>query len=117
MKLMTIPRWIARLSLLVMLMACTFVLSTQFSTAAHADGSCPADRPCITGLLQNDHTINMTWSGHYDNYNIILTYGNSRGQHHVDSGNSELFYSIAPYKTYTFSIEGCNTNIFGSTCS
>ncbi|GCE29733.1 hypothetical protein KDA_52170 [Dictyobacter alpinus] len=117
MKVIPIPHWIGRLCLLAIFMICTLVLSIQFSTAAHAMGYCPADRPCITGLIQNGHSAEIKWSGDYDNYNILVLQGSTRNQSHEDGGNQTTFFNISPYKTYTFSIEGCYTNLFGSDCT
>ncbi len=122
-RLHTLQHLLSRFSATIILavIALTFcVLSYTPAHAASADGQCPADRPCITGLYQNGHTITVRWFSpqSYDGYNILWSRPGYQQQFHVDGGTSANLNNIYPYTTYTFQVEGCNTHFLApSTCS
>jgi Fibronectin type III domain len=101
------------------------LLSLLSFTSTHAAQAgdvrlCPADRPCITSLYQQGHTISIQWDPHqrYDGYNIRWSRSGGQGQLHVDGSTSGSLTKIYPYTTYTFSVQGCDTHILAhSTCS
>lgn len=84
-------------------------------------GNCPSDRPCLTGLYQQGHTIVITWSpiNSYDDFNILWSRSGYQSQFEVGgSSTSSSLTNVYPYTTYTFSIQGCNTHFLAhSTCS
>jgi hypothetical protein len=113
---------LAIVSMLAMTMMGFLPISTVAKLSAASvyqqqSGVCPADRPCITALYQQGHTIFIQWSGSYDGFNILWSRPGYQGQFHVD-GTSSSLTQVYPYMTYTFSVEGCDTHFLApSTCS
>ena len=113
---------LAIVSMLAMTMTGFLPISTMAKLSADSVyqqqfGNCPADRPCITGLSQQGHTIFIQWMGSWDGFNIQWSQPGGQGGFHVD-GTSGSLTNVHPYTTYTFSVEGCDTHFLApSTCS
>ena len=120
MRRTTFPQLLGRISPKIIIAAFVLMLLSILPlTPAHAFGLCPVDRPCITGLYQQGHTIFIQWSpnGSYDGFNIHWSRPGYQSGFHVD-GTSSSLTNAHPYTTYTFSVEGCNTHFLApSTCS
>ncbi|HYU77206.1 MAG TPA: fibronectin type III domain-containing protein, partial [Ktedonobacteraceae bacterium] len=104
------------------LMLLSILTSAPAAQAKAMYGNCPVDRPCLTDLSQQGHTIDMTWTNAngYDAFNIQWSRSGTSGQQFEVDGSqrSSRLTKVYPYTTYTFSIQGCVKHFLApSTCS
>jgi hypothetical protein len=100
--------------------AATFLIIPQLG---HTEGSCAADRPCITGIWDTGNEIHVQWSGNgnYDNYNFRWSRpgrAETQSAHGGGSGGETSIKNAHSGVVYRVKVQGCNTRVLQSSqCS